>query len=73
MALNFVRRTQPHLETHEFLSSLQTNARWRCSGGAWKHEAGERRVVFIENTARRYRRGGRSEVTVTSGLHTQKD
>ena len=32
----------------------------------------ERRVGFIENTARRHRRGGRSEVTVTSGLHTQK-
>ena len=33
----------------------------------------ERRVGFIENTARRHRRGGRSEVTVTSGLHIQKD
>ena len=33
----------------------------------------ERRVGFIENTARRHRQGGRCEVTVTSGLHTQKD
>ena len=30
----------------------------------------ERRVGFIENTARRHRRGGRSEVTVTSEPHT---
>ena len=30
----------------------------------------ERKVGFIENTARRHRRGGRSEVTVTSEPHT---
>ena len=33
----------------------------------------ERRVGFNENTARQHRRGGWSEVTVTSGQHTQKD
>ena len=33
----------------------------------------ERRVGFLENTARRHRRGGRSEVTVTSEPYTEKD
>ena len=32
----------------------------------------ERRVGFIKHTARRHRRGGGREVTVTSKLHTQE-
>ena len=30
-------------------------------------------MVFTQSTAMRHKRGGRSEVTVTSGRHAQKD